>query len=83
MEFRSIQHKKIAQYKSGQINGLDCYHYDYYNNAQFIGLDIEKMKDDETLLQFKQKVLNQLHQYERFKDTTIKDIQIIQESWDD
>jgi hypothetical protein len=59
---------------------LRYYASDY--NGIYVGLDIDDMVDNETLLQFKERALKELSQYSEFKDLNIKDISILQDSWD-
>ena len=53
-----------------------------YQDETFIGAEIYKMKDEETLKEFRYEILNEVHKI-GFKDASINDIKLYQDcGWD-
>lgn len=62
--------------------GLDA-HYDYDNGELWVGLHPSKMKDDETLGQFKTKVEGLLKASNLFDDQEKIEISFVEQAWSD
>jgi hypothetical protein len=78
----NLQDEEYEEDEFPHVKGLEQHrHYD--GCCGYIGVDIDKMQDDETLLQFKQKALEKLHQIPHFKNVKIEEVSILSDAWSD